>query len=368
MSTPLLPSSEAALQPDVRAELHRVGSLVEALQPWAPLWLARLAYDGAALLDGAPAGAAALSELALALPGGDGVPRAARLYALQSTPVARRCALLLYIHGGGYALGSLSSHAPTCRALARALGAGWRVLALTYRRAPEAQYPAAAEDVLASYQHVLAHAHEFGLDEAQPRVAVAGDSAGGQLTIELALRLRDAARRRAAAAGGGGGGGDEDASTPLPALIAPIYPAINSFVDTPSKFRYASGYGILTLASVRRFAAGYLGATAEARARWERDALLNPDLQTDLSGLPPMLLLTAEMDPLHDEGVAFAAAARARGAAAVEHIEARGCLHGCVQALHVPSHRAALEDLAARIKAAVEAPAAAAAAAAGSKE
>jgi acetyl esterase len=260
---------------------------------------------------------------------------------------------VLYVHGGGFMIGSLASHAPTCRALAAALG--WRVLAVTYRRAPEARYPAAPLDGLAAYAHVLAHRGDFGLEEAAPRVVVAGDSAGGQLALELGLRVRDA--NRAAAAGASSLSSSSSSLPPPllpPVLLVPIYPVINSFVAWPSRARFAAGFGALTEPLLRRFLDAYLGTEPEALAAHSRDAYLCPDQQADLSGLPPIVLLTAQYDMLCDEGVAFVATARARGAK-VEHVHAEGRLHACVQHLaSVPSNRALLESLAAVVKARVE--------------
>ena len=351
-STPL-PVAEAALLPDVRADLDRSGWLAGALMQLAPVWLCRLAYDLSAALDPPPPGAPPLAETELSLPGaaGGGAPLAARLYAPRQLG-ERRGPLLLYVHGGGFMIGSLASHAPTCRALAAALG--WRVLAVTYRRAPEARYPAAPLDVLAAYAHVLAHRADFGLEEAAPRVVVAGDSAGGQLTLELGLRVRDA--NRAAAAGASSSSSSSSSLSTLipPVLLVPIYPVINSFVAWPSRARFAAGFGALTEPLLRRFLDAYLGTEPEALAAHSRDAYLCPDLQADLSGLPPIVLLTAQYDMLCDEGVAFVATARARGAA-VEHVHAEGQLHACIQHLaSVPSNRALLESLAAVVKARVE--------------
>jgi acetyl esterase len=349
----LLPAREAALLPDVAADLFGKGVFVEAVQPWAPLWLRRIAYDGAGRVDaarlarsGALPCALVETEHALAPAGGGGAPLPARLYAPrlahlrgEATPV------IVYVHGGGFALGSLASHAATCAALAAETG--WRVLAVTYRRAPEARWPAAALDALAAYDAVAAAPAQFGADARAPQLVLAGDSAGGQIVVEVALRLRDRAR---AAAGGRGGARAAPAAAPAPALLVPIYPAVNFFSERPSKARFASGYGILTRADCRAYAAGYLGETAEVRAQLADDAYLNADLQRDFSGMPPMLVVTAEFDPLHDEGVALVAAARARGAGSVEHVEAAGRLHGCVQQLmSVPSNLAFVRTLAARM-------------------
>ena len=342
----LLPSSEAALLPDVARDLNTLGWVVELLQPWLPLWVRRWGYDAAGRRDAARVLAKLaqpLSETELTLPGAAGAPQPARLY----TPARHErepTPLVLYVHGGGYALGPLASHCATCRVLAAETG--WRVLAITYRRAPEHPYPAAADDVLAAYAAVAAHPARYGAHASQPRLVLAGDSAGGQLVIQTALRLRDAA------VGGDGAGAGDVSALPAPALLVPIYPGINSFKEHASKTRYARSYGILTLADARAYARGYLGATPAARARHAADAYLNADLQQDLSGLPRMLILTAEFDPLHDEGAEFVETARARGARGVEHIEAKGRLHGCVQNVgRMRSSMDTVKELAARMRA-----------------
>jgi acetyl esterase len=362
------PRLPAELAPDVRRRAER-GRLTFAIAPFLPVALLRLSYDAEARRDAPAPGAAPVDERETTTPGAaaGAPPLRARLYTPRGAPPAGP--LLIYVHGGGYTIGSLASHAPTCRALAAALG--WRVLAVTYRRAPEHAYPAAALDVLAAYRHVAsaasrgaAAAAEFGLDAAAPRIVVAGDSAGGQLALELGLRLRDEAREAAASAMTGGAGAAATpaaaaaaapAPVPAPVLLAPIYPVINFFSEFPSKTNFADGYGALTGGLARLFRAAYVWPSPEAAARNRCNAYLNPDLQEDLSGLPPILLATAQFDMLHDEGVHFVETARARGAAAVEHLEIRGNVHACVQNLsRCKSNRDALAAVAARIKALVE--------------
>ena len=294
MNDSLLPPAKAALLPDVRADLNQQLWVVEFLQPYAPLWLARRAYDTAAMLD-KPSDLPPIVETDFTFSGDDNSPLVARLYTPQQlvSPdgVQAPSPLLFYIHGGGYALGSLASHTPTCRMFAAATG--WRVLAITYRRSPEHRFPAAPLDCLAIYRSVTSRAIEFGLNASRPQIVIAGDSAGGQLTLELALRVRD--------------GNRAGERLIQPVLLVPIYPAINSFKEAsqPSKRRYAAGYGVLTLASIHSYSSMYLGATADERAAFESDAYLNPDLQKDFTGLPPIILTTAEFDPLHDEGTCF---------------------------------------------------------------
>ena len=243
------------------------------------------------------------------------------------------------------------------------------MLAVTYRRAPEHRYPAAALDVLAAYTHVLAHCAEFRLDEAS-RIVVCGDSAGGQLTLELALRACD---------------------TPgmlPPVLLALIYPAINLFRSaTYASFTaYGSGYG-RDAAAVAHFynaqvsfgndskilrrpalwrqrlhlasdlhvsyfhSRRYLGE--HFAARLASDAYLNPDLRADFAGVPPMVLLSCEFDMLGDEARNFVKVCNERGGS-VEHILGEGHMHASFAFLAaMPSAQAIFRTFCAHVKARV---------------
>jgi acetyl esterase len=327
-----VPVAEAVLLPDVRVHIGRVSALFGFLFTWCPYWVLRLVMDAGGKGIGPLPDVQPAKETALTISGDDGAPRAARIY--EPPHLAGRAApLLFYIHGGGWVLGSVASHAATCRALAAALG--WRVVAVTYRLAPESQYPAAALDVLAAYKYVAANGAQFGLEEA-PRIVVCGDSAGGQLALELGLRVRDTA------------------GLMQPVLLAPIYPVINMRGgETASWVKFGSEY-LLEAQSMRSFFNAYLGETPELRARHASNAYLNPDLRVDFSGVPPIVLLTAEFDLLGDEGRAFVATARARGAS-VQHMDVKGNLHGCLSPIPgVPSNLAALREYAALVKAGVE--------------
>ena len=151
------------------------------------------------------------------------------------------------------------------RELATALG--WRAVAVTYRLAPEAQYPAAALDVLAAYKHVVANGAKFGLEKV-PRVVICGDSAGGQLALELGLRVRDIA------------------GLVQPCLLAPIYPVINMRGgEADSYIKYGSGDFFLSVKAMRNVTRAYLGVTPELRAHHANNAYLNPDLREDFRGV-----------------------------------------------------------------------------------
>ncbi len=198
-----------------------------------------------------------------------------RLYAPES-PL--RLPLLVYFHGGGWVIGSLETHDWLCRALANA--SGWAVLSVAYRLAPEHPYPSAHEDCYAAVCAAVEHASALGTDP--ECVAVAGDSAGGH----LAAVVCQLARAR---------GGPKLAAQVL------IYPVTDQSFDTPSYRENGEGY-LLSRASMEWFWHHYLGG----RADLADEPLVSPLRAPDLSGLPPALVITAEFDPLRDEGEAYA--------------------------------------------------------------
>jgi acetyl esterase len=209
------------------------------------------------------------------IPGsGLGIP--ARVYT-PSTQVGPH-PILIFFHGGGWVFGTLETHSDICRTLCHRSGS--LVVSVDYRRAPEHRFPAALEDCCAAVRWCAGHAAEIGGDPR--RLAVAGDSAGGNLAAAVALRLRDE-------------GG------PTLALQVLIYPVTNCAFDTASYHRYASGYG-LTRDMMRYFWKSYLSRPADAD-----HPAASPLQAAELAGLPPALVLTAQYDVLRDEGEAYAA-------------------------------------------------------------
>ena len=203
--------------------------------------------------------------------------------------------VVAYTHGGGWMMGTLESYDSALRALAGAAGAV--VASIDYRMAPEHRFPAAVDDTLAGVRWLAAHAGEVGGDGS--RLAVAGDSAGGNLAAVAALRLRGELPLR---------------------LQALIYPITDSGLDTPSYSEFASGHG-LSAASMRRFWDLYLdGADG-------RHPDVSPLQAPDLRGVAPAYVLTAEEDVLRDEGEAYAARLRAAGVPA-ELVRWPGTIHG----------------------------------------
>ena len=185
--------------------------------------------------------------------------------------------LLVYFHGGGWVIGNLDTHDGVCRELAH--GAGCVVMSVDYRLAPEHKFPAAAEDCYAAVAWAGAHASEIGADPT--RIAVGGDSAGGNLTCVAALMARDK-------------GG------PRLCFQLPIYPATSHALDMPSYRENATGYLLETEAMVW-FWGHYLPTHADGE-----HVYASPLRAKDLGGLPPAFVITAEFDPLRDEGEAYA--------------------------------------------------------------
>jgi len=186
--------------------------------------------------------------------------------------------IVVYFHGGGWVLGTLDTHDDVCRTLVNRSGV--LLVSVGYRRAPEHQFPAPLDDCVTAVRWCALRGAEIGGDAG--RLAVAGDSAGGNLATAVALRLRDE-------------GG------PRLAVQALIYPVTNFGFDTASYREYAEGFG-LTRGLMRYFWKSYLPSPAEGG-----QAYASPLNAANLSGLPPALILTAQYDVLRDEGEAYAA-------------------------------------------------------------
>jgi acetyl esterase len=191
--------------------------------------------------------------------------------------------VLVYYHGGGWVIGDLETHDTLCRELAN--GAGCAVVAVDYRLAPEQGFPAAVDDCLAATYWIARHAAALGLDA--KRLAVGGDSAGGNLAAVMTLAARDAG----------------DLAIAFQLLI---YPATDMRAIAPSHTSNGQGY-LLTSDSIAYFRGHYIDAP-----QYE-DWRASPLLHADLRGLPPALVLTAGFDPLRDEGAQYAQALTAAG-------------------------------------------------------
>jgi acetyl esterase len=207
-----------------------------------------------------------------------------RLYRPLGAAASAVLPVLVYYHGGGWTIGDLDTHDTLCRALCN--GSGCAVVAVDYRMGPEHRFPAAVDDVLAATRWVRREAAALGVDAA--RLAVGGDSAGGNLAAVVAIAARDA--------------GD------LPiAYQLLIYPATDMRRVHPSHVSNGQGY-VLTSDTIGYFHDHYITDAAQ-----DLDWRASPLLREDLAGLPPALVLTAGYDPLRDEGLDYARALTAAG-------------------------------------------------------
>lgn len=256
----------------------------------------------------APEGVAS-QDLAAPGPGGK-VP--IRLYRPEGATGA--LPVTLYLHGGGWVIGDLEVFDALCRRLCLASGAA--VASVDYRLAPEHRFPAAIEDAQAALAFLRDEAAALGIDPG--RIAVGGDSAGGNLATVLALHDRGATR-------------------PLAAQLL-IYPATDMRADHPSVRENARGL-MLEAETMEWFYGHYLGDDA-LRHDWRA----SPLLAEDLSGLPQALVLTAGFDPLRDEGRAYADALSAAGTAAQYVCFARQ-IHGFVSMTRITPEAETAIDL-----------------------
>jgi acetyl esterase len=239
---------------------------------------------------------------ATAVPGPAGaIP--ARLYVPAED--ARGRGLLIYYHGGGWVVGDLDTHDPVCRFFARE--ADVTVLAVEYRRAPEHRFPAAVDDALAAARWAAREADSLGIDPA--RLAVAGDSAGGNLAAVVA--------QRATREGG-----------PRLAAQLLVYPVTDVSRKHPSYSLFREGF-FLTEAEMDWYRGHYLPDDAAAR-----DPRASPLLAPDLRGLPPAMVLTAGFDVLRDEGEAYARRMEEAGVRVALRRQA-GLIHGFCNATAV---------------------------------
>lgn len=263
-------------------------------------------------------------ERRLTLPMRDGAGIAARLYAPGAPRPGSPLPVLLYMHGGGFVVGSLASHEPLCRRLAAA--AGCAVLSIAYRLAPEHRFPTAFEDAEDGLAWIGRHAIEEGLDAA--RIAVGGDSAGGTLAAALAIAARD------------------DQRHPRPLLQLLAYPGLSAWQDAPSHRTFGKGY-LLERDTIQWFFRQYLRGDAD-RGDWRFAPLEAPSL----AGVAPALILLPEFDPLVDEGRAYAEKLR-RAGVPVDLLLYPGMIHEFLRMGNVvDTARDALTAIAARLAAA----------------
>lgn len=235
--------------------------------------------------------------------------RPARLYRPEG---AGETPTLVFLHGGGYVLGDLDTHDQTCRRICR--GAETTVLAIDYRLAPEHPFPAGVEDAIAATRWAAENLPGT-------RLAVGGDSAGGNFSAVVAQTLKDVVQAQVL-----------------------LYPAVDKFGDYPSREENAEGY-FLDAPTMLWFLEQYVGSVTDLD---EGDPRLSP-LLGDLTGVAPALVVTAEFDPLRDEGNEYAARLEAAGVP-VDHVTYPGLIHGFMEMVPwSPAAAAAVDDVIARI-------------------
>lgn len=283
-----------ALHPQIQLALKAMADAglpaIESLSPAE----ARAVFDAMAKArGGTPAPIARAEDRSLPGPGGDLPVRIYWPNAAGTRPA------VLYFHGGGHVLGNLDTHDVVARNLCG--GADALVVSVDYRMGPEHRFPAAADDAWAAYRWLLGAAPALGADPA--RVAVCGDSAGGNLAAVVALMARDAG----------------DTAIRLQALV---YPVVDFALADDSYRRFAEGYGVLTRGAMQWFQGHYLSSPGDA-ADWRA----SPVKAASHAGLPPAVIVSAECDVLRDEGERYADALRAAGVA-VDHREFPGMIHG----------------------------------------
>ncbi len=306
-----------SLHPQVAALLERVGR--SPLPPYhtVPPFVARRVYRDtrAALAPKAPE----LAEVRLLVFDRSIAVRAYRPVRDETLPA------LVFFHGGGWTIGDVDTHDVLCRQLA--LGARCAVFSVDYRLAPEAPFPAAVEDCFRATQFVHSHAVELRVES--NRIAVGGDSAGGNLAAVVALLARDK-------------GGPALAGQLL------IYPATDQRCSMPSHDRNGEGY-LLTRDGIRFFRSSYLPNPSDYS-----DWRASPLLASSHAKLPPAFVLTAGYDPLVDEGRAYAERLAAAGVD-VAYREHSDMIHGFVLFGGVlDTANAAVAECCARLRSAFE--------------
>lgn len=263
------------LSPDIAAIADAMASSPDARPTHElPPDEARVGYTALGSMFGPGEDVAAVADRTL--PG----PAAAIPIRIYSPHAAGPHPVLVFYHGGGWVIGDLDSHDKECRALCN--GASCLVVSVDYRLAPEHPFPAAPDDAFAALEWVVENAASLGGDS--ERIAVAGDSAGGNLAAVVSLLARDS-------------GG------PSLRFQLLIYPAVDSRPGDlyPSQRENAAGPFLLA-ETMTYFRSHYFQGAAEERS----DVRASPILATSHAGLPPALIVTAGYDPLRDEGAAYA--------------------------------------------------------------
>ena len=272
-----LDDQELALDAQLLLRLQQIARVSMAKS--TPELARKVLADSQHLVSGKPIQPVATREVTIPS-GGGGIP--ATLYTPANATASS--GLLVYYHGGGWVLGTRASHDNAARFFAHY--AGVRVLSVEYRLAPEHPFPAAADDAVAAFDFAHAKAHDLGADP--DRIAVGGDSAGGNLA---AVTAQVTTRR----------GG------PAPAFQLLLYPGVDASRRRRSRELFGNGF-FLTDADMTWFLDHYAPSGVD-----RTDPRVSPLLAEDFTGLPPAYVATAGFDPLRDEGEAYAAKLREAG-------------------------------------------------------
>lgn len=312
------------LDPQLRPVVEAIRQVAEAVSIWdqTPDEY-RLAYQALGALGSRPEGVE-VEEVTVAGAEGD---LAARVYRPGNTGNTGKTGDtgdtgpgLVYFHGGGYVIGDLDSHDSACAVLTASSGA--TLVAVDYRRCPEHPVFAPLQDGVAAFADVAGRASELGVDPA--RLGVGGDSAGGHLALNVSL----AARRE---------GG------PAPVALLLVYPWVEMDLSQPSVDENATGY-VLTRDVIRWFRHHALPAELRDDPSGWDDERLSP-ARSDPSGFPPAVVATCELDPLRDQGDAFARRLSEAGVA-VRHLRYDGLVHTFLQLTDASEHaREATEEI-----------------------
>lgn len=300
----------------------QVSAVLAAMADLPPIDLStitpeQLRASVAPLPSTSPSAVAVVRDLVIELPGRT---LSARLYisaGAETTPP-----LTLFFHGGGWVICSIETHDPLCRALAQESGSA--ILSVDYRLAPETPFPGPLDDCYDALTWAYANAGSLGIDPA--RLAVAGDSAGGNLAAAVAIRARD-----------------EDGPALRHQML--IYPVTDVDFERPSYRASEAEGGLLSPEMMRWFWQHYVSDLANVTP------LAAPLRHENLAGLPPATIIVAQYDPLRDEGLAYAEALQSAGGD-VSCEEAMGMIHGFLTMLDaVPDGRPYLTRAAGRLRA-----------------
>jgi acetyl esterase len=229
-------------------------------------------------------------------------------------PSDGRLPVALFLHGGGWTVNDVDTHDELCRRLARR--SGWLLASLDYRRAPEHKHPAPLEDAYFAYRWLLDNAESIGCEPSSP--ALIGESSGGTIAANLAMLLRDL-------------------GAPMPIHQILAYPVADRFDQGASYRERGTGY-LLDRVLMEWYFGHFLPPDLPADAPY-----VFPLEAEDLAGLPPAFVLTAEFDPLRDEGIALARRLADAGVA-VEHLHAQDQMHGFLLLGRVVPRASALID------------------------